>query len=75
MSGYVEYSSYDVPLNHYAVTDGETWECYPKRYCKGARVVKCRVCGAPATHVDAMYPYFDEFNLCDECKQDKDLEE
>lgn len=71
---YIERRSYDVPPDHYAVTDGEEWATYPKRYCKGAKIVKCRICGLPATHVDAYFPADDEFNLCDNCYTDKELE-
>ena len=63
---FIERKSYSIENGCYAVTDGESWEVYPQQYCRGANIVKCRVCGKPATHVDAQYPYFDEFNLCDE---------
>lgn len=64
-----------VPPDCYAVTDGETWAVYPKKYCRGAWIIKCRICGEPATHIDPQYPYFDDMNLCDECNQDKELED
>ena len=64
-----------VPPDCYAVTDGETWGVYPKKYCRGARIIRCSKCGAPATRIDPHYPYFDELNLCDECNQDKELED
>ena len=63
---FLECSSCEVPPDHYAVTDSETWATYPKKYCRNAKIVKCRICGKPATHVDAMFPMFDQFNLCDE---------
>lgn len=66
---FIERSGYAVPPEHYAVydpADPAYWECYPKRYCRGAKIVKCHVCGNPATHVDAQFPSFTDGNLCDE---------
>lgn len=55
-----------VPPDCYAVTDGEVWGVYPKKYCRGAKIIKCSVCGRPATHIDPYFPYFTDLNLCDE---------
>jgi hypothetical protein len=64
--GYVERRFYRVTAEHYAVTDGEVWKTYPKKLCKGARIVTCVKCGKPAVIVDAMYPYFHDLNRCGE---------
>lgn len=64
-----------VPPDCYAVTDGEDWAIYPKKYCKGAKIIKCRICGAPATNIDPNYPRFNDWNLCDECALEVEVEE
>jgi len=73
---FIERSRYDVPPDHYAVydpADPAHWECCPGRYCRGAKIIKCRVCGKPATHVDAFFPNFCDGNVCDaHYKEDND---
>ena len=60
-----------VPPDCYAVTDGETWEIHPKKLCKGAKIIRCSVCGEPATSIDPYFPYFAELNLCDRCRENR----
>ena len=56
-----------VPPDCHAVTDGESWAIYPKKFCRNATIIRCSRCGKPATHIDAYFPYHVEHNLCDHC--------